>query len=384
MSDDLQSPAKGSETSLTPAVESGRKTQSCAECRRRRIRCSGRVVPCSQCVYYQVTDRCHYPPRRTRQAPSAKAYAELSTAHEIAQGILDRLFPGYSLDRLQSQSRQQLIDLLDKQATPPTVPHQPTPATCDSQATSILDLEPSPYEEFAWDESSHGKLQELQCEDDVNGMSSLFEAGGHSYLGISSVPTILRVMSHTCLELRQAVECTRSTRMAGVPPVAVGSSTLPPTFDETLLIDAYFRNVHAITPMLDEIGFRQCRAQGGGVGKARGPWLALLNMVLTLGYLALNDDGQDGHVFFYKRASEYLDISCFAAGHLYTLQALILFGGYYLHYLNKPNMASAVMGAAHRMALAMGLHRLPQTRSVATEDHLAMESRTRTWWCLFL
>jgi Fungal specific transcription factor domain len=102
-----------------------------------------------------------------------------------------------------------------------------------------------------------------------------------------------------------------------------------------------------------------------------------------LGYLAINDDGQDGHVFFYRRAAEYLDISCFAAGHLYTLQALILFGGYYLHYLNKPNMASAVMGAAHRMALAMGLHRLPQTDSLASEEHRAMESRTRTWWCLF-
>lgn len=54
-----------------------RRTRSCAECRRRRIRCDGQTVPCSQCVYYQVVDRCHYPQRRERRVPTTK-YALLS------------------------------------------------------------------------------------------------------------------------------------------------------------------------------------------------------------------------------------------------------------------------------------------------------------------
>jgi hypothetical protein len=67
-SKDLRTPHMS--LSPSPAIKS--KTQSCAECRRRRIRCDGQAVPCSQCVYYQVPELCHYPARKTRKAPSVK------------------------------------------------------------------------------------------------------------------------------------------------------------------------------------------------------------------------------------------------------------------------------------------------------------------------
>lgn len=94
------------------------------------------------------------------------------------------------------------------------------------------------------------------------------------------------------------------------------------------MIDAYFRSIHGITPMVDEKGFRRCLAQGGGAERAHRPWLALLNMTLTLGYIAINDDSQTAHIFFFDRAAKHLDVNCFASGHIYTLQALAHFGGY--------------------------------------------------------
>lgn len=192
----------------------------------------------------------------------------------------------------------------------------------------------------------------------------------------------MRVMVHTSPRLRYAIQQRGTSEPVPVSVSNAGQPLNPPTFDEPALIDAYFRTVHAVTPMVDELDFRQCYAAGGRED-AQKPWLALLNMVLTLGYIAANDDTQDGHAFFYDRAAEHLGFACFAIGHIYTLQALALFGGYYLHYLNKPNMASAVMGAAHRMAVALGLHRLLPITDTPPSRRAAIESRLRTWWCLF-
>ena len=60
-------------------------------------------------------------------------------------------------------------------------------------------------------------------------------------------------------------------------------------------------------------------------------------------------------------------MSSFGSGHIYTVQTLALYGGWLLHYLNKPNTASAVMGATFRMAFAMGLHRAQVSREVPRE-----------------
>jgi hypothetical protein len=193
----------------------------------------------------------------------------------------------------------------------------------------------------------------------------------------------MRVMAHTSPGLQAAIQKRPASDAASrAASNAEQHASSFPIFDEPVLIDAYFRTVHAVTPMIDELDFRQRYAGGGGTGHIRKPWLALLNMVLTMGYIAANDDTQDGHAFFYNRAADHLGFACFATGHIYTLQALALLGGYYLHFLNKPNMASAVMGAAHRMAVALGLHRLIPAGSSPESHQIANESRLRTWWSL--
>jgi hypothetical protein len=67
----------------------------------------------------------------------------------------------------------------------------------------------------------------------------------------------------------------------------------------------------------------------------------------------------------------------FGSGHLETLQALMLMAGWYLHYRNRPNMASAILGAVFRMAYAVGLH-----REWPGNDEKQAEQRRRIWWSL--
>ncbi|CAM1502505.1 Fc.00g044890.m01.CDS01 [Cosmosporella sp. VM-42] len=363
-----------------------RKTQSCAECRRRRIRCDGHSTPCRQCIYYQVPQLCHYPTRKIRNAPSLKAYAELSDAYEAAQKVLKTLFPLSCIDELTTMTRDQLLALID---------HEPDAEQFERRQASKIELqdntgvlEPPLNQEFEWDETVEFRSTVSRVEDDVNGLSMSLDTSPRSYMGISSIPTILRVIVHTSAEVRQSIRQGHRRKEVSIPLADLRiQSTFPPQADEGALIDAYFQYVHPITPMIDEADFRLCRAQGGALGQNRGPWLALLNMVLVMGYIASNDASQTGHNVFYERASEHLDISCFGSGHLYTVQALGLFGGYYLHYLNRPNMASAVMGGALRMAVAIGLHRVSFNQNDSTQvsagKRRTSETRIRTWWSLF-
>jgi len=56
-------------------------------------------------------------------------------------------------------------------------------------------------------------------------------------------------------------------------------------------------------------------------------------------------------------------------------------GGFYLHYINRPNMAIAMTGAALRMACALGLHRESFNEQNPNSD--MVEQRRNTWWSLF-
>lgn len=93
------------------------------------------------------------------------------------------------------------------------------------------------------------------------------------------------------------------------------------------------------------------------------------------------------HHFLYKRALSHLNMSSFGSGHIYTVEPLAFYGGWLLHYLNKPNTASAVMGATLRMAFAMDLHWSQVRRHYPVNSQSAgyssIVTRIRTWWCIF-
>lgn len=98
-------------------------------------------------------------------------------------------------------------------------------------------------------------------------------------------------------------------------------------------------------------------------------------MVLAIGTIAACKSEENGHIKFYKHAKQLLRMSAFGSGRLEALQALILMGGYYLHYMDQPNEAHAITGAAFRMALAMRLHREQSEKAITS----SVEVRRKTW-----
>ncbi|KAJ0413360.1 fungal-specific transcription factor domain-containing protein [Aspergillus carlsbadensis] len=252
----------------------------------------------------------------------------------------------------------------------------------------LRDLEPPPERDFTWDEVSDADSDGSRVADDINGLAVSLDSltpVNASYLGFSSVPTILRVIAHLSPRVRQAVP----TSPEAWKSLTVHEHESPESsgIDEISMINAYFAHVHHVTPMVDELDFRQRYTEGGVSGNYASSWLALFNMVLAMGCFA-SDTGQfNKRHFLYRRALSHLSLSSLGSGHLYTVQALALYGGYLLHYLNKPNTASAIIGATIRMAVAMGLHRarIPKygDREITQEARGSIMTRVRTWWSIF-
>ncbi|KAF9889310.1 hypothetical protein FE257_007419 [Aspergillus nanangensis] len=313
--------------------------------------------------------------------------------------VLGILFPDVSAEQLESMSRSQLLDLLrDECATHESTDHllEPqNPADRPSVDEDLMSLEPSPEQEFARDEPAEQSGAYPLVTDDVNGLSLCLDESKTSYLGMSSMPAVLRVITRISHPVRQAVSQARGMKGLGhsrqgsdQQPIIQMQTTSPS--DELLVVNAYFSHFHAITPMVDEVDFRARYTKkisgdsaADGRGSGQGPWLALLHMVLTLGSIAAHRPDNKQHGVFYKRASRHLDFQCVGSGNLYTVQALGLLGGYYLHYLNKPNTASAVMGAALRMATAIGLHRAQATDFRFQHSCKSAQTRMHTWWSVF-
>ncbi|GKU03581.1 lactose regulatory protein lac9 [Fusarium langsethiae] len=366
----------------TPPNTQGKQpqpTSSCAECRRRRVKCDGRTIPCKQCAYYLVPHLCHYPARKRRQNVTLKSYTELSEAYSKAQKVINTLFPSSSLTELSSMTRLQLLERLKACAVPQR-------ATGDFSHSDLHVLEPHAEQNFTWDEVSEDESETSRVADDVNGLAFSKQTPHASYLGLSSVPTILKVITHLRPDVQRKVpqgpEAWRSPSLLGASP----DESFVLQVDETSLVDAYFDFVHPSVPMIDEAEFR-CRY---GMEKVRrdetSPWLALLNMVLAMGSMASDSIHFASHNVFYKRALLYLNMTSFGSGHIYMVQALALYSGMALHFFNQPNTAIAVMGATIQMAVAMGLHRV---QAAETNEHSpcypttgTASTRIRTWWTL--
>lgn len=229
--------------------------------------------------------------------------------------------------------------------------------------------------------------------DDVNALSLSVDRQA-SYLGASSIKAALMVMLKVQPSLRSSLTPPlHSCEMAQTMPTTkqpssklevVKKERVPWSWKGQTLIDAYFKRVHVFVPMLDEASFRADYLEGQ---RCDSPWLSILNTVFAMGSIAAMKSDDSSHLTYYTRAMEHLPLDALGSSHMETVQALALIGGYYLHYINRPNMANAVLGAAIRMASALGLHRegLVQTDSASSNsaDASSAETRRRTWWSLF-
>ena len=274
---------------------------------------------------------------------------------------------------------------MDNSAT--TLPSPPlnTSVSGDESESCLADLEQIPSPNAEWDEERRKRDAIPPEADDVNALSLSVDRQA-SYLGASSIKAALMVMLKVHPGLRNALEAPLSTSEMPYNYACVRQQTttwkdpkrISRSWKGQSLVDAYFKRIHVFIPMLDEAAFRADYLEGQ---RLDAPWLALLNMVFAMGSIVATKSNDYNHVNYYDRAMEHLPIDAFGSSHIETVQALALVGGYYLHYVNRPNMANAVLGAAIRMASALGLHR----ESIAHEnsDVNFAETRRRTWWSLF-
>ncbi|KOS18048.1 Lactose regulatory protein LAC9 [Escovopsis weberi] len=277
--------------------------------------------------------------------------------------------------------------------TPPESAQVAMPSPCPSAQDPQRHLEQMPTQDSEWDEERRERDPLPVEADDVNALSLTMDRQA-SYLGASSIKAALMVMLQIQPQLRAALTSPSKSRADRVGDVAVlrscsraqksDSAPIPWTWKGQTYVDAYFKRVHVFTPMLDEVAFR---ADYLGGQRRDTPWLSLLNMVLAMGSIMATTSSDFSHIEFYNQAVSHLHISAFGSSHLETVQALILLGGFYLHYVNRPNMANAITGATLRMATALGLHREPMVQNgsdqVVAAAAAAAETRRRTWWSLF-
>ncbi|KAK5108873.1 hypothetical protein LTR62_007763 [Meristemomyces frigidus] len=380
-------------------------TNACVECRRRKIRCDGNR-PCGQCGWYQHPQRCVYSKRIQREAPSRKALDKLQGDLDNYRSIVSRMFPGQGPETLGGLPREQLIDLamiLPASHLSPSVHSEPVlePAPhyegtrSPEDADSLDALEEPPERDPKIDEAKRHKHKVNAISDDVNALSLSVDKQS-SYVGISSISAALKVIFKTVPTARLYINQTYDKT---VPP---SRSTSPPAYTRNLdpyylpspdvgqkLIESYFNHVDVQMPMIDEDHFWRTWLYGH---RRDSPWLALLNMVMALGSLAGSTCEDEEHHAYFQRARKHLDLEAFGSSDILMLQAMGLFSGYYLHYLNRPNEANCLMGATLRMATALGLHReyndsfpaRPASHGVqADKSEIPADIRRRTWWTLF-
>lgn len=312
--------------------------------------------------------------------PSRSAGRHGNEIQTSASAILNKLFPSRSHQFLAQLSRNELLQL----ANDGTLPINPPALTEEQGGPLNLDLDSD--DEREWNEPQETQDPESAMCDDVNGLSLRLQH--RSYMGVSSTHAILRTMIRLKPSIQTDLKYEATNNWGMTSPSALGHeatwdhnfSNLIPSINEQTSITEYFTQFHEVFPILDEADFRLQWERGD---RSDRPWLALLNMVLVMGSLAAGNADDNSHEIYYMRARSYLDFGLLSTGCVESLQALCLLAGHYLHYRNSPNMGYAILGAAIRMAIALGLHREPTKQNEIPGSHWKPQTRRKIWWSLF-
>ncbi|RAK77057.1 putative C6 transcription factor [Aspergillus fijiensis CBS 313.89] len=399
----LSNPTRG-RNQRQPSV--GRRVttlRACTSCRHRKIKCDGEK-PCEACRWYKKADQCQYSDPR----PSRRHVEKLSTTLDEFRGVLEKLFPGFPAETLVNLPREKLLDLVGKgpshvQTQPP---HPASPATSASAEahTSPASSEDGNLESLQTIPDHTSPLRPLRTpafpsgiSDDVNALS-LSAQQPSSYLGVSSIHAVLKVIvwldpgSLTHLSRtpahggrRGSIDLSSSPGSQHWPVHGFQPRLATPESrraSESQLLDAYFTYVQPFVPLLDEPAFRETYHSGR---RSDEQWLALLNIVLALGSIAACPAHDTSHQTYFLKCKELVNLECLGSSQLETIQTLGLMGGYYLHYTSQPNLAYAIMGAALRMAAALGLHKeLSDSQTGGSRQRQSStDQKRRVWWSLF-
>jgi hypothetical protein len=327
---------------------------------------------------------------------------KLQSSIEQHQMILSRLFGTKDLDMLVSLPREELLNLaLSKPAASSPTTSFATSAV-DQQfpvmsegAESLEALEQAPELGSEWGDDGQDAERIQGIQDVVNGLSLRVDHQT-SYVGVSSINAALKVifksapMSKSIVQMQAAEGSpTRSTQSS--PLLDAGMRILPPVEEGRRLIESYFESVHPYFPMVDEQAFWSEYFDGS---RRDNGWMGLANMVLALGSLASRTSQSTEHITYFQRARVYIKprMDIYKNPSLEMLQALAMLGGYYVHYLNRPNEGDILMGSCLRMACSLGLHREYLSNADwngEDQEHRGSNGsqpadiRRRTWWSIF-
>ncbi|OAP64574.1 hypothetical protein AYL99_00546 [Fonsecaea erecta] len=364
---------------------------ACAECKRRKTKCDG-THPCYSCRWYKQPERCVYTFSRPALVLSRKNFESVRQRLEATTDILGKLFPSPSIEALSGLSREELLHRIAVSLEATT--SQPVLNRGSLATNSLLPVETRAQGDHSelidQDDTITRSVLEPQQQDDtcseagddVNALSAS-TIQPSSYVGPSSTMqmfrTILRIAPESVGQQQPTQSPATSQRSASHRSPEISHKT-PPSLQMTerigVLIDAYFYWIDPATPILDQAEFRKVASAGI---RNDSPWLCLFNMVLALGSIGSTRTDSREHLSYYHAAKSHLDIEGLGNKSLETLQALILMAGWYNHYRNRPNLASALLGAAFRMAYALGLHKEQPNSNQSTEHQ---ELRRKIWWNL--
>lgn len=326
-----------------------------------------------------------------------RSVEKISHTLQEYRGILQKLFPSVHPDQLKDLPRERLVELIQKSSPfhppsprTPSVEEKPPPVNPD--AANLEQLQPMPEDNNdSFPERKSNALKGIT--DDVN-MLSLHVKQNPSYLGISSVMAVLRVITWLdpdCLTKspeRSAIQTREPTPAPDNRTVehdlTQTSAPTAPAWDEIPLINAYFTYVHPFIPLIEEQVFRETYMTAQ---RTDSRWLLLLNSVLAMGSMAAGTAEDTGHQVYFARAKQHLTMETLDSAHLETVQALAILSGFYLHYVQIPNQANTLMGATLRVATSLGLHR-DYSEGVGLakvqKASFSIEMRRRIWWCTFI
>ncbi|CRG88508.1 C6 transcription factor, putative [Talaromyces islandicus] len=290
------------------------------------------------------------------------SYGKVRHYHIQLSTYAGKLFPNTPVEDLVHLSREQLLHLItsaELQDSKPQDIHAAVPSidahasTLSQEEADLESLHSMPDDQLDEHDFARDSDSIEHISDDVNALS--LSALHTTYLGISSIQTALKVIAWLHPEFESEfplpVHREKGSSLTQSPP---SQHFLPAR--ETQILDAYFVNFQPLSPLLDEGEFRANYATGL---RTDGKWLALLNIVLALGAIAITGADVHTHRSFSERSMSHLNLSSLGNPSLEVLQALALIGGWYCHYISQPNLGNSLIGAGLRMAVTLGLHREP-------------------------
>ncbi|BFZ63742.1 hypothetical protein YB2330_004874 [Saitoella coloradoensis] len=372
-----------------PADQKRRRiARACDMCRRKKIKCDGKLPRCTHCSNYG-TD-CTFkiePKKRTPQPKGASAHRQkyierLEDRLERMEGLLRGVMPNYE---------PQQLGLLEQGTE---VPVQASTTRKNSSASqprlSFSGVSPDEGDEGDEEHSDDEPMQELTSR---MGVLLSHSDAAQSYLGGSSGISFLSDCKDFVKDLFD------ESNFPKAPPRddLIGGQPVPlPTKDiADTLVDAFFAGVITIFPIIEreqfDENYQKMWADNPPLDDV--PWMAVYYMVMAFGAVELSakDGARDGGVdpeagknYFYN--AWQLNNMLYAHNTLMALQAMLMMG-IFLQGTSRVHAAWIQLGATVRLAQALGLHRGTNLLDIGPFVNAKGKNeaqRQRVWWIIYI